>query len=72
MLRLTPSGLVVYDSTIDVMEHSNARLNEGSSLFMANNGDLKVTGGTIIDIEKGSVNESTGTTEHHLKVFYSA
>jgi hypothetical protein len=63
MLRLTPSGLVVYDSAINVIwSIAIPRLNEGSSLFIANNGDLKVTGGAIIDIEKGSVNESTGTT----------
>ena len=63
MLRLTTSGLVVYDSAINIIwSISIPRLNEGSSLFIANNGDLKVTGGAIIDIEKGSVNESTGTT----------
>ena len=68
MLRLTPSGLVVYDSAINIIwSIAIPRLNEGSSLFIANNGDLKVTGGAIIDIKKGSVNETTGTTRTSLE-----
>ena len=63
MLRLTSSGLVVFNSSVNVvwrMEIPN--LSSGSSLFLANNGDLKVSGGTILEFKNQSVIEPTGTT----------
>lgn len=63
MLRLTESRLVVFNSSVNVvweMEISN--LSSGSSLFLADNGDLKVTGGKKLDFVNNNVIDPTGPT----------